>query len=291
MNQIKESKLLRALSSLLPFSFPFAFFSLTDYKSCMRNPTERFSSRVENYVKYRPSYPQEIVELLKEECGLTVSSIIADVGSGTGILSEMFLKNGNTVYGIEPNREMREAGERLLQRYTNFKSIEGAAEATKLADGSVDFVTAGQAFHWFDRAGARREFLRILKPGGWTALVWNERRTDTTPFLIAYEKMLIEYGTDYEAVNHTQINDRVVEEFFAPGDFRLKIFQTRQAFDFESLRGRLLSSSYTPEEGHPNFRPMLEAIERIFQENAVSGVVSFDYETKLYYGQLQVSST
>jgi SAM-dependent methyltransferase len=218
---------------------------------------------------------------------LTASSTIADVGSGTGILSEMFLKNGNTVYGIEPNRGMREAGERLLHLYPNFKSIESAAEATTLADGSVDFVTAGQAFHWFDRKGARREFQRVLKPEGWTVLVWNERRTDTTPFLIAYEKMLVECGTDYEAVNHTKIDERVVAEFFAPENFRLKIYQNRQAFDFESLKGRLLSSSYTPEEGHPNYSPMLEEIERIFQEHAVSGEVSFDYETKIYYGQLE----
>lgn len=260
---------------------------MTDYKGCMRNSTERFSSRVENYIKYRPGYPQEIINLLKEECGLTSSSVIADIGSGTGILSEMFLKNGNRVYGIEPNREMREAGERLLQPYENFESIEAAAEATTLADGGVDFVTAGQAFHWFDHEKTRREFLRILKPGGWTVLVWNERRTDTTPFLVAYEKMLIEYGTDYEAVNHTNISDNVIAAFFAPGDFRLKIFETRQAFDFESLRGRLLSSSYTPEEGHPNYEPMLHELERIFQAHEVKEEVAFEYDTKIYYGQLR----
>lgn len=252
----------------------------------MRNPTERFSSRVENYAKYRPGYPQEIISLLLEECGLTSSSVIADVGSGTGILSEMFLKNGNTVYGIEPNREMREAGERLLQGYANFRSIDGAAEATTLADEGVDFVTAGQAFHWFKRDRARREFLRILRPGGWTVLIWNERRTDTTPFLVAYERMLMEYGTDYEAVNHTNIDEQVVAEFFEPGAFSLKIIDNRQDFDFESLKGRLLSSSYTPEENHPNYTPMLRELERIFREHAVKGEAAFEYDTKIYYGQL-----
>lgn len=254
----------------------------------MRNPTERFSTRVENYIKYRPGYPQAVIELLKEECGLNSSSVIADVGSGTGILSEMFLKNGNTVYGIEPNREMREAGERLLQDYPNFKSIEGTAEETTLKSGSIDFITAGQAFHWFDRAGARREFLRILRHGGWTAFLWNERRTDTTEFLIAYEKMLIEYGTDYETVNHTNIDDGVIADFFAPRDFRLKIFKTRQAFDLESLRGRLLSSSYTPEEGEPNYSPMMKELERIFQAYEVDEEVAFEYDTKIYYGQLEL---
>lgn len=253
----------------------------------MINPTERFSSRVENYIKYRPGYPAEIINLLKEECGLTPSSVIADVGSGTGILSEMFLKNGNRVYGIEPNRGMREAGARLLQRYDNFESLEATAEATKLADESVDFVVAGQAFHWFDHQKTRREFLRILKPPGWTALVWNERRTDSTPFLVAYEKMLIEYGTDYETVNHTNIDDRIIAAFFAPCDFRLKIFATRQVFDFESLRGRLLSSSYTPEEGHSNYSRMLDELERIYHAHEESGEVAFEYDTKIYYGQLQ----
>jgi ubiquinone/menaquinone biosynthesis C-methylase UbiE len=257
------------------------------YKSRMRNPTERFSTRVGNYVKYRPGYPPEVITLLEAECGLTPSAIIADIGSGTGILSELFLKNGNTVYGVEPNREMREAGERLLNDYRNFKSIEGTAEDTKLDKASIDFITAGQAFHWFDREQARREFQRILKPGGWVAFLWNERKTDTTAFLVDYEKMLIRYGTDYEAVNHTNVDDGVISEFFAPNDYRLKIFDTRQAFDFKSLKGRLLSSSYTPEEGHPHYKPMLAELERIFQRHEASGEVAFEYDTKIYYGQLE----
>ena len=252
----------------------------------MRNPTERFSNRVENYVRYRPGYPQGVLALLESECGLTRSSVVADVGSGTGIMSEMFLKNGNFVYGVEPNRQMREAGERLLRDYPSFKSIEGSAEATTLKDISVDFVTAGQAFHWFDRPKARGEFLRILRPEGWAIFVWNERRTDTTPFLIAYEKMLVRYGTDYQTVNHTNISDEVIAGFFAPGDFRFKQIDNRQEFDLEGLKGRLLSSSYTPEEGHHNYEPMLEELERIFREHEREGKVAFEYDTKIYYGQL-----
>lgn len=261
--------------------------SLADYKGFMRNPTERFSTRVENYVKYRPGYPQAVIDLLEGECGLSAASVIADVGSGTGILSEMFLKNGNTVYGVEPNREMREAGERLLRAYTNFRSVDGSAEATTLDAESVDFITAGQAFHWFDREKARSEFRRIQRPPGWTAFLWNERRTDTTAFLADYERMLIRYGTDYESVNHTNIDDRDIAEFFAPGRFRLKIFKTRQVFDFESLKGRLLSSSYVPEEGEPNYNLMLEELERIFREHEAMGEVAFEYDTKIYYGRLE----
>ncbi|PYS30033.1 MAG: SAM-dependent methyltransferase, partial [Acidobacteria bacterium] len=131
-----------------------------------------------------------VTDLLTEECGLTQQSIIADIGSGTGILSELFLKNENQVLGVEPNAPMREAGERLLERYSKFKSIEGAAEATTLLDDSVDFVSAGQAFHWFDQKLARDEFSRILKPSGCVVLIWNERRIDSTPFLRAYEQIL-----------------------------------------------------------------------------------------------------
>jgi len=147
--------------------------------------TERFSNRVDNYIKYRPGYPQAVIETLAAECGLTSQSVIADIGSGTGILAEMFLKNGNAVTGVEPNREMREAGERLLSAYPRFTSVDGRAEATGLADASVDFVTAGQSLHWFDLKASRREFRRILKPSGWVAIVWNDRR-DESPFMQAY---------------------------------------------------------------------------------------------------------
>jgi ubiquinone/menaquinone biosynthesis C-methylase UbiE len=147
--------------------------------------TQRFSSRVDNYIRYRPGYPDAILDTLRDAYGLTPASIVADVGSGTGILTEMFLRHGNVVYGIEPNREMREAAERLLAGYDRFHSVAATAEDTTLGDDSVDLVTAGQAFHWFDPSKARAEFARVLKPGGWVALIWNERVV-TTPFLADY---------------------------------------------------------------------------------------------------------
>src|SRR5580704_13583825 len=144
------------------------------------NATSRFSDRVENYIRYRPGYPSEVVDCLKQECGLSTSDVVADMASGTGIWTRILLENGNPVFGVEPNAEMRQAGERLLAAFPKFTSVTGSAEATTLADASMDFVTAAQAAHWFDRAGARREFVRILKPGGWLVLLWNERLTDAT---------------------------------------------------------------------------------------------------------------
>ncbi|HVF86185.1 MAG TPA: class I SAM-dependent methyltransferase [Pyrinomonadaceae bacterium] len=253
----------------------------------MSDSIQRFSSRVSNYVKFRPTYPPAVVDLLKNECDLTSDSTIADVGSGTGILGELFLRNGNRVLGVEPNREMRAAGERLLKDYPNFTSVDGKAEATTLGNGSVDFVTAGQAFHWFDVEKTREEFARILKPGGWVVLVWNERQTDSTPFLRDYEQMLLTFGTDYEAVSHKQVDRNRIVPFFGPGGFELRTFANQQLFDFESLKGRLLSASYTPEAGHPNHAPMLDALQRIFHEYQSGGRVTVEYDTNVFYGHLR----
>jgi SAM-dependent methyltransferase len=250
----------------------------------MSDVTQRFSSRVENYVKYRPGYPKEVIETLKTGCGLTADSFIADIGSGTGILSEVFLQNGNTVSGVEPNREMREAGERLLKGYSKFRSLPGRAEATMLEDDSVDFVTAGQAFHWFARDAARTEFTRILKPDGWIVLIWNERLV-TTPFLVAYEKLLKSYSIDYAQIDHRRIDSDIICDFFGSDRFKLERFRNFQVFDYEGLQGRLVSSSYSPEPDHPNYDPMSEELKRIFQFYNEEGTVTVEYETLVYFGQ------
>ena len=252
----------------------------------MTNPKGRFSSRVENYVKYRPGYPPEVVALLAGECGLTPLSVVADIGSGPGNLSELFLREGCRVYGVEPNPGMREAGERLLSRYENFESVGASAEATTLEDGSVDFVIAGQAFHWFEPEATRREFARILRPRGWVAIIWNDRRTGGSAFLEAYERLLNTRGTDYKEVSHKYADENVLRPFFAPGVMRLKVFANEQRFDFEGLKGRLLSSSYTPEPGHPNHLPMLEELAAIFDAHSTDGRVVFEYETKVFYGRM-----
>jgi SAM-dependent methyltransferase len=247
----------------------------------------RFSSRVEYYIKYRPKYPHELIDFLKKELGLSSSSVIADVGSGPGVLAEMFLKNGNTVFCVEPNRGMREAAEKLLREYPNFKSVDGAAEATTLERESVDFVTAAQAFHWFDPQKTRAEFSRILKPGGWAVILWNSRRTDSTPFLKAYESFLQEHSVDYREVNQKNVDDEALSRFFAPGGYRKEVFDNAQVFDYESLKGRVLSSSYMPMEGHPKYEPMIAELEKIFDEYRSGGTVTFEYDTEMYYGRIQ----
>jgi SAM-dependent methyltransferase len=249
------------------------------------NATSRFSDRVENYIRYRPGYPPQVLETLKKECGLIPSHLAADIASGTGIWTKMLLENGLAVYGVEPNSDMRQAGERLLVGFRNFTSIDGKAEATSLPDASVDFVTVAQAAHWFDRERAGREFSRILKTNGWLVLLWNEREVDTTPFLRDYEQLLLTYGTDYEEVRHERTTD-AVNEFFDPQPYVERVYPMRQEFDYTGVEGRLLSSSYAPGSGHPKHEPMLLELRRIFEEHAAGDRVAFDYKTRVYFGRL-----
>ncbi len=248
--------------------------------------TSRFSDRVENYVRYRPGYPPEVLQTLKTECGLTERHLIADVASGTGIWSRMLLENGNAVFGVEPNPDMRAAGERLLAEFPAFTSLAGTAEATTLAEASVDFVTAAQAAHWFDPVQSREEFVRILKPGGWLVLLWNERITDSTPFLREYEQLLLTYGTDYADVRHERTTESV-HEFFIPAPYQERTFAMRQEFDYAGLEGRLLTSSYAPGPGHARHTSMLAELRRIFEAHAAAGHISVEYNTRVYFARLR----
>ncbi len=251
----------------------------------IKDGTQRFSSRVGNYVRYRPGYPPDIVELLESECGLTAGSMVADIAFGTGIFSRLLLENGNRLIGVEPNDNMRQAGEEFLRQFSRFTSVSGTAEATTLRDNSVDLIIAAQAAHWFDPEKARREFMRILKPEGWAVLLWNDRRTDSTEFQRQYEQLLKKYGTDYEEVRQRGMT-LAIEGLFAGSSFQTREFEYSQTFDYAGLEGRLLSSSYAPQQGEPQHEPMLAELRRIFDANQVNGRISFDHDTRVYYGRL-----
>jgi formamidopyrimidine-DNA glycosylase len=250
-----------------------------------RNPTVRFSDRVDNYVRYRPNYPDAIMSCLGREAELTPDWVIADVGAGTGILSAKFLKHGNVVYAVEPNDEMRAAAEEQLRGIAGFISIKATAEETTLSAGSVDLIVAGQAFHWFDQDRARAEFLRILKPRGWVALLWNTHKTDSTPFMREYEQLLQTFSIDYRQVDRRNSTAESLGKF-SPY-LQKRTFPNAQEFDFAGLKGRLLSSSYAPLPGHLNFAPMMAELERIFTRHEIGGAVRFEYETELYFGLLR----
>lgn len=246
--------------------------------------TRRFSDRVRDYVRYRPGYPPAVLEVLRAETGLQPRHAVADAGSGTGISAKLFLDAGCTVHAVEPNAEMRAAAEAWLGGDPRFHSVDGTAEATGLGDASVDFVVAAQAFHWFHADAAGREWRRILRPGGWRVLLWNARRTDTTPFLREYEALLHAHGTDYAAVNHENVPPERIAAVLGEGFGRRDVLNA-QVFGLEGLKGRLMSSSYAPNAGHPGHAPMMEAVERLFRDHAVDGRVRIDYDTQVYWGR------
>jgi ubiquinone/menaquinone biosynthesis C-methylase UbiE len=246
--------------------------------------TERFTDRVSLYLRFRPTYPRAVIDILRAEAALTPAAIVADVGSGTGLLSELLLENGNVVHAVEPNDQMRAAAEARLGHHARFHSVAGRAEATTLRDRTVDLVTAAQAFHWFDLHSTRREFARVLRPAGQVTLIWN-RRLVTTPFGEAYEGLLRRFGTDYSEVRHDRITSDVLEEFYR-GSFGRRSLSSSQRLEFEHLKGRLQSASYAPPPGHPDHEPMVRALSQLFDRHQTGGEVTMEYETEIFFGPL-----
>jgi SAM-dependent methyltransferase len=251
---------------------------------------QRFSNRVADYVRYRPGYPPAVLDLLRAECGLRPGHVIADVGSGTGLLTKLFLENGNRVFGVEPNAEMRQAGEEFLRTFQEFFSVAGSAEATTLADSSIDFVTAGQAFHWFDPVAARREFYRVLKPDGWVLIAWNDWRMEEKQLTREYEELLERFGIDYKRVKEAYPMVHHIRSFFGGDHFHSRDLPNEQVLDWDGLRGRLRSSSFAPTEGHSNYAPMMAELDRIFRAYQRYGHVRMEYFTRVYFGQLRTGT-
>ena len=246
---------------------------------------EPFTKTVQHYLKYRPSYPTEILDLLVNECGLSKNSVIADIGSGTGFLAKLFLDVGNTVYGVEPNQAMREAGEAYLAQYSHFYSISGTAEATHLESASMDFITAGTAFHWFDVEKTKREFKRIAKPKAWVVLLWNVRDTES-PLIRDYENLLLEYGNDYANSNAKKLDKVAMNTFFSEQAIKTASFRNVQQFDWEGFKGRLLSMSFIPGAEDEKYKAMIDQLNNIFLRYEKNGIIEFLYKTNLYYSHI-----
>lgn len=247
---------------------------------------QRFSDRVENYIKYRPGYPDEIIPMLQLEIGLMADDVIADIGSGTGISAKLFLENGNTVYAVEPNEPMRKAAEGLLSEFDNFYSIHGSSEQTNLKDNSIDLIVCAQAFHWFDRQKTKQEFQRIANNGSHLCLIWNDRK-ETEPFQIDYEKLIQEFAIDYNEISHRNISEDIIREFYAPNKYAKFILNYEQHFDLDGLIGRIISSSYMPNIDHPNFPQLKSAIVHLFDKYKQNEIVTFAYNTILYIGKIK----
>jgi ubiquinone/menaquinone biosynthesis C-methylase UbiE len=254
----------------------------------MKTPTKRFSDRVDNYLRYRPAYPEAVVDALTEKCRLDENSVVADVGSGTGIFTRLLLEKGLRVIAIEPNQEMREAAEALLSGEERFTSVDGSAEESNLADISVDVIVAAQAFHWFRRDETQREFARILKSTGWLALVWNQRKLQQ-PFQQEYDALLREHAPEYNLVNHMNISGDEIAKIFASAGYQKFVFENSQVFDKAGFLGRMQSSSYTPPVNTSEYPKLMESAGQLFAQYEESGTISFEYDTRLYVGKLTSS--
>jgi SAM-dependent methyltransferase len=247
--------------------------------------TKRFSDRVEDYVKYRPGYPAVVIDYLQQQHGLMVDNIIADIGAGTGISTGLFLQAGYEVFAVEPNKEMLSKARELLSSFPSFHAVQATAEKTTLKNKSVHAVVAGQAFHWFNKAKCRKEFSRILKKNGLVVLIWNERKTES-PFEKDYDELIIKYGKDYVQVNHRNIDTAEIAAFFSPSPMQLEIFPNQQIFDYDGLKGRLLSSSYMPLLHDKGYAPMLADLEQLFDHYKENDLIRIGYDTKVYTGRL-----
>jgi SAM-dependent methyltransferase len=248
-------------------------------------PTERFSSRVDAYQKYRPGYPESLLKQIQKQTGLGPTAVIADFGSGTGIFTQQLLQAGYEVNAVEPNREMRAAAEVLLADEPCFTSVDGSAEESRLESDSIDLITAAQAFHWFNTDTAKQEFRRVLKPDGKLALIWNKRKV-SQPFQQTYEAILREFAPEYGKVNHMNLATTDIDSFFATGSMQRFVFDNSRQLDFAALMGRLKSSSYCPEENSPQFIPLATELLSLFDQYAVDGRIEFEYDTELYLGPI-----
>lgn len=244
--------------------------------------TSRFSNRADNYAKFRPGYPDELFSYIEKAMELQPEAGIVDIGSGTGLFAEPLLKNGYSVVCIEPNEDMRKAGEERLKKYPSFQSIRSTAEDTGLKENSVDLITVAQTFHWLDPVGTRLECQRILKPDGYVILAWN-RETQQTEFEHKYNALRTKYRL--EEPGPIQIDPVLINEFFAPGIVKTKSFVNKQLLDFEALKGQLLSKSYIPLPDHEQYDAMITELIKLFVIYNENGLVTINYETLLYWGQ------
>ena len=251
--------------------------------------TERFSLKADDYERYRPHYPLSIIQYLKDKINLNSDWVIADIGSGTGISTKLFIENNNTVYAIEPNEAMRQKAEQLFEGNHKFISINATAESTSLKNNSIDMIIAGQAFHWFDRDKTKKEFERIAKRNAWLMLFWNVRDMNEG-FAADYEMLLLAYGKDYKEVKRSNVMKKeIMDDFFHPCNYETVEFENNQLMDYQLVEGRLLSASYIPSKQEANYNLMLEDLRSLFNKHANNGKLLLKNTTQIYLGKINCS--
>jgi SAM-dependent methyltransferase len=249
--------------------------------------TQRFSGRVGAYVAGRPTYPGAVVEHLRAVGALPARGVIADVGVGTGLSAEPFLAAGHTVIGVEPNAPMREAGAEFLARFgAAYRAVDGTAAATGLGAASVDLVIAAQAFHWFDPAAFRDESRRVVRPGGWAALMWNDRDLTATPFLVGYEALMVDYGADYLAIRYRHQGTGAIAAFFGGAVPAPAEFPHARRMDWAALAAQAGSASYLPAPGAPRHAALMADLRALYEREARADGVEMRYVCRVHAAPL-----
>ena len=249
-------------------------------------PADRFSNRADAYTRGRPSYPAALVERLESAGALHAGSTVVDLGVGTGLSAEPFLQRGYMVIGVEPNGDMRSAGDQHLRQFASYRSVAAAAEVTSLPAAVAELVIAGQAFHWFDVPRVASEARRMLKRGGWAALIWNDRQSTGSAFLAGYEALLRTHGIDYAKLLHRHVDEAAIARFFAPVRAEVATFDNPRSLDRDDLIALAGSASYLPAAGDARHHALMHALHALFEAHAHDGTVQMMYRTRMHYARV-----
>jgi len=249
--------------------------------------TKKFSGREKLFARFRPGYPPEYIDYLISECNLQKGSKIADIGSGTGKLTLELLERSLNVIAVEPNDDMRLVAEGFYKIYPNATSVNATAERTGITSNSIDLVTVGQAFHWFNPDNFKLECQRILKPGGLVALVWNSRVTGSD-FENECAKINSLYCPDFKGFpgGKTIAAEGAFSHFYRDGIYSFKEFPNNLNYDLDGFIGRSLSASYAPKENDKNYKSYLNALKDLFERYKKDGIISFPNITRSYLGSV-----
>jgi len=251
------------------------------------DPTARFTDRADAYRRARPGYPLEVNEWLRDLLPPGPDANVADVGSGTGIFTRLLLDHGYRVWAVEPNAAMRAKAESDLARTPGFTSVDATAEHTKLPDRSMSLYTAAQAFHWFEPVAARREAMRILRPGASVFLIWNQLDTHASLFARDYRALLLQHCPTYASIAERHGIDDRDRAFWGDAEPRRATAKHAQSLSAAGLADRVRSSSYAPKPDDPHHDALFRELAQLFTKYQANGVVELPYRCDGYWGVLK----
>ncbi len=245
------------------------------------NTTQVYSSKAEKYARYRWSYAPEAIQTILDVTGITAESVVADIGAGTGILTQEFVGQVKRIFAVEPNPEMRAIATRKLAQYPSCQVVDGRSEATTLADNSIDLITAAQAIHWFDPQAAKKEFHRILKPAGWLAICRNYG-TDHELGEALQDVYPVETDTETLMIGKSQPRSF----YFEDGEYRRQEYPFKIQVTWEEFFGGVSTASFAPDEGSLLYAEFENGVRKVFDRFSSEGLILQQGVTELYLGQI-----